>query len=182
MIQIIPLWPTQSWYPLVLKMIVAPPLVEPRGQTVSTCFSHIDQRSYTHCIQVSLSGCPEIVGELLKSNNIIQGSQRQSTWSRYEAVVAKWQTFCISRDIDPLYLAIADVLNYLSTLFENGQGYSSIATAKSAISSILALDCETTIAALVHRFMKGVFNSHPPSPRYNVIWDVGLVITYLKFL
>ena len=27
MILIIPLWPTQSWYPLVLRMIVAPPLV-----------------------------------------------------------------------------------------------------------------------------------------------------------
>ena len=65
---------------------------------------------------------------------------------------------------------------------EAGLGYNSISSAKSAISTIIALKNEMVLAdhPLVQRFMKGVFNAKPPTPRYTKIWDVGKVITYLK--
>ena len=35
---------------------------------------------------------------------------------------------------------------------------------------------------LVIRFLKGVYNLRPPVARYNEIWDVGIVLNYLKTL
>ena len=34
---------------------------------------------------------------------------------------------------------------------------------------------------LVRRFMKGVFILRPALPRYNVTWDVNIVLNYLKY-
>jgi integrase len=35
---------------------------------------------------------------------------------------------------------------------------------------------------LVSRFMKGIFNSNPPTPRYSATWDVDVVLKYLSSL
>jgi hypothetical protein len=33
---------------------------------------------------------------------------------------------------------------------------------------------------LFSRFMKGVFNSKPPLPRYKDIWDANIILQYLE--
>ena len=133
----------------------------------------------------------QIIGKLLQnqrlsgtSKDVIAKSWRPNTWKRYELVFAKWQKFCVPRDVDPFHPAVADVINYLSSLLDAGQGYSSICTAKSAISAILSLDSEQQLSShpLVKRFIRGVFNTNPPVPRYTAIWDVGMVVTYLQNL
>ena len=133
----------------------------------------------------------EVVLQLLQdqrlsttSRDLIVGSWRPNTWKRYAAVFAKWQKFCVPRDIDPLHPAVADVINYLASLVDAGLGYSSFCTAKSAISSMLSVTAEQPLAShpLIQRFIKGVFNAKPPTPRYTSIWDVGLVIAYLRGL
>ena len=70
------------------------------------------------------------------------------------------------------------MLDYFTELFVKGSGYSTINTARSALSSILI----STVCAhpLVSRFMKGVFNKRPPIPRYEEIWDVKPVLTFLR--
>ena len=35
---------------------------------------------------------------------------------------------------------------------------------------------------LVTRFLKGVFNSRPPAPKYVATWDVDKVLLYIKNL
>ena len=35
---------------------------------------------------------------------------------------------------------------------------------------------------LVSRLLKGVYNIHPPQPRYSYTWDVDVVIKYLQSL
>ena len=35
---------------------------------------------------------------------------------------------------------------------------------------------------MVSRFLKGVFNSRPPAPKYGTTWDVDIVLQYLKRL
>lgn len=34
----------------------------------------------------------------------------------------------------------------------------------------------------VKKFMRGIFNLHPPTPRYSSVWDVSKVLSYLKTL
>ena len=36
--------------------------------------------------------------------------------------------------------------------------------------------------SFISRLMKGIFNLRPPCPRYVQMWDVSVVLRYLKYL
>lgn len=63
-------------------------------------------------------------------------------------------------------------------------GYSSINTARSALSSVLTFNDCTTFGThpLVKRFMKGVYEQRPTLPRYTSTWDVNIVLEFLRCL
>ena len=75
-------------------------------------------------------------------------------------------------------------IDFLTTLFTSGLGYSAIKTARSALSSVLILPNNITFGAhpLVARFLKGVFELKPSLPRYSSIWDVSIVLQHLRSL
>lgn len=66
-------------------------------------------------------------------------------------------------------------------LHERGLSYTTINTARSAISAITLSEDKNTIGChpLVSRFMKGIYKGSPPTPRYQSTWDVQPVLTYL---
>ena len=70
----------------------------------------------------------------------------------------------------------------MSELYHEGLSYSSINTARSALSAIISISGNVNFGnnAMVTRFMRGVFSSRPSLPRYNAIWDVSLVLTHIK--
>lgn len=74
------------------------------------------------------------------------------------------------------------MIEFLTELFKSGVGYSSINSARSALSTFLFNNAGTTIgnSAIVRRFTKGVFELKPPSIRYECIWDVNIVLEYLS--
>ena len=74
------------------------------------------------------------------------------------------------------------VLDFLTGLFHAGEGYSAINTARCALSSFISNDRQTTIGnfSSVKRFLKGVFELRPSMPRYEHIWDVDIVIDFLR--
>jgi hypothetical protein len=92
--------------------------------------------------------------------------------------------FCSKKQINPFKANINNVLSFLTDLFKSGLGYSSINTARCALSSYFSLDNSVNISSnvLVKRFMKGVYTLRPALPKYNVTWDVNVVLTYLKGL
>ena len=65
------------------------------------------------------------------------------------------------------------------SLYEEGLSYSTINTARSAISA-LHLDCGTS--RLVSRLMKGIYNVRPSLPRYTCTYDIKIVLDYLETL
>ena len=69
-------------------------------------------------------------------------------------------------------------------MFERGLEYSTISAAKSVLSSILHIPGVTAISEhpLIIRLLKGIFHVRLPRPRYELIWDTDLVLTYLKGL
>lgn len=76
------------------------------------------------------------------------------------------------------------ILKFLTELYRKGLSYNSINVARSALSSFVVLDRGNTIGShpLISRFMKGVFTKRPPMPRYECIWDVQIVLNYLRKL
>ena len=67
-------------------------------------------------------------------------------------------------------------------MYQSGLGYSALNTACSALSSILVLGNGKEFGEhpLVTRFMKGIFELRPVLPKYSEIWDVNVVLNYLK--
>ena len=75
-------------------------------------------------------------------------------------------------------------LDFLTELFEAGLSYSTINTARCALSTLLLPVGNITFGcqAVVIRFMKGVYNLRPPVSRYCATWDVDIVLRYLRTL
>ena len=71
----------------------------------------------------------------------------------------------------------------MTELYDLGLGYSSINTARCALSAIL--ECRSSSNSTfgqsvdAKRFMKGIFQSRPALPRYNKTWDVQTTLQYL---
>ena len=73
-------------------------------------------------------------------------------------------------------------IEFLTEYFKTGVGYSSVNSARSALSSIIKPVCNVPFgkSPLVCRFLKGVFNIRPALPRYVTTWDVTKVFTFIK--
>lgn len=73
-------------------------------------------------------------------------------------------------------------MNFLSVTFHRGVGYTSLNTARGALSSLgITVDgCSAGRHPLVTRFLRGVFNLRPSVPRYTRTWDVQQVLQHLR--
>ena len=73
-------------------------------------------------------------------------------------------------------------IEFLTECFKTGVSYSSVNSARSALSSIIKPVCKVPFgkSPLVCRVLKGVFNIRPPLPRYVTTWDVTKVFTLIK--
>ena len=69
-------------------------------------------------------------------------------------------------------------LEFLMDLFETGLSYSSINTARSALSTIVTFPNGESLGKhpLISRFLRGVFVMRPSFPRYQSIWDASVVL------
>ena len=111
-------------------------------------------------------------------------SWRKGTKKQYATYVIKWMVFCCERQIDCYSPPLSDALQFLLGLFNQELCYSTINTARSALSTIVTIDGGGSFGSnhIVTRFMKGVFKSRRPRPKYDKIWDVSVVLKYLSSL
>ena len=98
--------------------------------------------------------------------------------------IAKWHRFCAEREINPYNPPLNIVLDFLVHLHNQDLEYTTINIAKNAISAIILPQGTTTIGShqIISRFMKGIYRSKPPRPKYQTTCDVQPVLTYLSFL
>ncbi|XP_013419712.1 uncharacterized protein LOC106180300 [Lingula anatina] len=116
-----------------------------------------------------------------RAQHIIMNSWRIGTKKQYNVYLTKWINYSRKNSIDVDNHNIADVLDFLAELFNDGGGYSALNTARSALSTFMFFEGKPVgTHPLVIRFMKGVFESRPSLPRYCVIWDVASVLRFLE--
>ena len=116
------------------------------------------------------------------ASSIIQQSWRPGTTKQYKSYLLRWENYCREKKINSLAGTVIDGINFLSELYQEGLSYSSINTARSALSAVISISGNMNFGnnAMVTRFMRGVFCSRPSLPRYSEIWDVSLVLNYIK--
>ena len=90
--------------------------------------------------------------------------------------------FCRERYTDPIQATTEIRIEFLTEYFKTGVSYSSVNSARSALSSIIKPVCNAPFvkSPLVCRLLKWVFNIRPAFPRYAATWDVTKVFTFIK--
>ena len=160
-IRVVPFWPTQVWYPVLLKMMVSTTILlnSRKSLLVLTQTSNLVHPMWKRIsmLVVHLSGSFQKENYCHESRDaleILSVSWRVGTRKRYNFHVEK----------------------------KTGVGYSSVNSAGSALSSIIKPVCNVPFgkSPLVCRFLKGVFNIRPALPRYVTTWDVTKVFTFIK--
>jgi len=115
------------------------------------------------------------------AQNLILASWRPSTLKQYQSYLQRWERFCTSNAVDIYKPSVEQVIEFLTSLFNDSLGYSAINTARSALSSIITVG-NTPIGEhpLICRLMKGAFQLKPSLPKYSYIWDVGQLFSYFQ--
>ena len=103
----------------------------------------------------------------------------------YICYLDRWKSFCLERQLDPIFSDVCHVLEFLQCLFQDtdvARGSSAICTARSALSSIVILPDGTKVGEnkFVKQFIKGVCNMKPAKPRYLDSWDPNIVLEMFK--
>ena len=118
--------------------------------------------------------------------DVIINSWRPGTQKQYSVYVNRWTQFCDERQINSISPSVTHVLEFLQMLYERDLSYSTINTARAALNCYL-LDHKlhntpSTLSThpFVNRYMKGVFNSRTPTPKYSDTWDVKIVLDFIK--
>lgn len=125
---------------------------------------------------------PEAVADVLMS------SWRSGTQKQYDTYIRKWCSFCVEEKINSLHPNVTSVLKFLHSLHVQNLAYSTLNTARSALSSFLigfkfgGTQYGMSDHPLIVRYMKGVFNLCRPTPRYVDTWDIQPVLNYLELL
>ena len=116
--------------------------------------------------------------------DILMASWRSGTQKQYKVYLEIWMDFCRQRKTNYYSPEISDALDFLMSLYSKGLSYSTINTARSALSTILNIQGCTTFGShpLVIRFLKGIFEKRKPQPKYDTIWDASKVLNFLGTL
>ena len=93
-------------------------------------------------------------------------SWRGSTVSAYASVWRQWSSWCAAV-LRPISAPVSDILDFLLEQFDAGKQYRTINILRSAISLTHSEVDGVQVGQhpLVTRFLKGVFNNRPPTPR-----------------
>ena len=183
---LVPVWKTQPWFTILLHLLIDKPRLLASvhgtvGTTTQQCSSSTEKSNAIDGMQ----GLREAIkqrGISGKAAEIILRSWSESTHKQYEPYIKRWTTFCDQREITPFDPSVTSLLDFLIELHEKGLAYSTLNTARSAISAFTIPKDNSSIGGhpTVIRFMKGVYKSTPPTPRYKTTWDVQVVLTYLS--
>ena len=121
-------------------------------------------------------------GLSVNARSLINKSWNRRTKSRYECFVNKWRGFCTKAGRPWEITKVEHCANFLAELRASGLGYSSINTARSALSAAVCLEEGGSLGShpLIVRIMKGVFKEAPSRPRYSETWDPNIVLEYVS--
>ena len=130
------------------------------------------------CLRKCLAG--EGISE--RASGLIVSLTRGGTVSTYSSAWNKWVSWCVEQNFDPVQCNVNWILDFLAFIFESGYEYRTIWPHRSAISALhnnvegRPVGDHPQVSSLI----TGVFNNWPSQPKYNFIWNVQLVLDYLK--
>jgi len=182
-----PIWQAQAWYPLLLQMSIEDPVLIPNELQHSPVSIERDTPPNSKP-NVEISRVEGLrrsfitIGISEEAKELLLGSWKSGTRSAYDSAWHKWSGWCHTREIDPFSTSVAAVLDFLAWMYKEGYQYRTLNVHRSAISSVLPHFDGVPVGQLpiVKQLMKGVLQKNPPLPKYQLSWDLDLVLKYLE--
>ena len=145
----VPKWTTQSWFPLVLTLLIQHPrLIAPCRDLTATASSG------TPTTQEAITTGSSFIRDALQgfglshsASALIQESWHPGTRVQYDSLLRGWQGFCSRRQVHPLSPTILDVIAYLTSMYDRGLQYTTIVAAKSVLAGVLHIPGVTSISS-----------------------------------
>lgn len=103
-----------------------------------------------------------------------------STLKQYECNLKWWWDYTHIKKLDFFNTNTSHIIDFLNNRFQKGAMYSTLNTARAAISLISSYNINND--GLISRFMKGVFKQKPTKPKYATTWDITPVLKYIEKL
>ena len=120
----LPFWPTQVWWPQLLKMLIATQFLFSKQEELLS-LSHSPQtlqplRRKSTMLACLLSGISEAAAKL------IMASWRDGTKKQYSTYITKWQKVCNQRQISHIQPSVVSVLDFPTLLYQQDLTYSEL--------------------------------------------------------
>ena len=117
-----------------------------------------------------------------ESFRIISAAWRKGTEKAYSSAWGKWVLWCNRTNTNPFPSSVGPVLDFLTEQFHEGKQYTMLNSYRSALSATLHYIDGRPVGQhpIVRRLLQGMFNEHPPAPRYDQVWDVSLVVQHFQ--
>lgn len=127
---------------------------------------------------MSLKGSPDECIETLMN------SFSSSTIKQYSTSLKSWRIFCLENNFEIFDGDPSHVLKFLQSQLEAGSSYSTLNTARSALSLILPSINGVSVGEnpTIKRFLKASFRVCPKTFKYKSTWDPEPVLKYLSTL
>ena len=111
------------------------------------------------------------------SADIIMSRWREGTKKCYDSFIKKWIKHCDEKSIDSFRPTADDLIVFLTSIYNQGKGYSCINLARSAVATLsLGSKISVGMHPLAKKIVRGVFNR-----RNTVMWDADIVFKFLKW-
>ena len=110
-------------------------------------------------------------------------SWSEGTRKQFAPHLRRWFSFCSENGPELLNADVTSGAEFLTQYFRKFScEYSSVNTARSALSSILPAINEFTFGEqpLIKMLLQGMFKERPTFPRYTITYDVKHVLDYVK--
>jgi hypothetical protein len=156
----------------------------PEARSTSTSVAQRAASTVQKTVPDGLSIIRERYGNLQISadvTEVLMTPWRPKTQKQYGTYLRRWVAFCDKRKVNYHSPMLNDTLEFLMELYKEGLSYSTINTARSALSTVVSIT-DYGNNPIVSRFKKGIFETRKPTPKYTAIWDVSVVLQYLSRL
>jgi len=135
---IAPLCLTQTWFPLLMKLLVQKPVILPKGRKL-----YLPHQEVVHPLEkklvlmaCSVRQCYRKQGFSRTANRIIMSSWRKSTKREYQCYISRWLQYCDKQQVFQVSVSVNDVIEFLTEQYNKGFGYSALNTARGALFSL----------------------------------------------
>ena len=148
------------------------------GQKSSSCRNRVSEISSVKGFRESL----QMEGISSNAAKLISCSRIKSSTTNFESAWDQWTSWCNERQVNPFQAPVNFIINFLSKKFDKVLQYKTLNCLRSPISAYHFLINGMSVGKhlKVCALLAGTFNQRPSQPRYVFLWDVAIVLQYIR--